>query len=158
MLREVVLKALACSAPERFIEPKSREKVVALRIVVVSVQGVITMLRDVLDAQNEVIKEGRIDYRPSEEGTLQGSTAYVGTNLAQYPPGTLLSEESLANALKVSARTLRRMVARYELPPGIRLGGRKVWVVEKVREYLADRAERLAKEAARKDEQIRRGL
>lgn len=71
----------------------------------------------------------------------------ISTQLGRYPPETLLDQEALAQALDVSPRTLRRMVARFELPPGMTLGGRKVWIVRKVLEYLTERAEELARKA-----------
>ena len=74
---------------------------------------------------------------------------FVSTVLAAYPADTVLDQQALALALGVSSRTIRRMVSRYELPPGLALGGRKVWLAQKVREYLNSRAEEVALESAR---------
>jgi predicted DNA-binding transcriptional regulator AlpA len=68
----------------------------------------------------------------------------VSTEFGSYPPDTLLDQEALAACLRVSARTLRRMVARLELPPGLRLGGKKVWIVATIRKFLEERAAELA--------------
>lgn len=71
------------------------------------------------------------------------------TRLCELLPGTMLDERALAESLDVSPRTLRRMVERRELPAGVKLGARKIWFADKVREYLEARAERLAEESRR---------
>lgn len=98
---------------------------------------------------------------PQDNETLHEKTDlkkdhFVITSLAELPEGSILDETALASALKVSTRTLRRMVARFEVPPGVKLGGRKVWIAGKVLEYLTVRAEKLAKEAAFCDEDLQR--
>lgn len=75
--------------------------------------------------------------------------------LSQLPAGSLLDERALAAALEVSPRTVRRMVERGEFPAGVRLGARKIWLSDKVQQFLAERAERLAAEARRQAERIR---
>jgi predicted DNA-binding transcriptional regulator AlpA len=67
----------------------------------------------------------------------------VTTEFAQYPPETLLDQEALAQVLGVSTRTIRRMVDRDELPPGIALGRKRAWLAGKVRDFLSARAEDL---------------
>ena len=68
-------------------------------------------------------------------------------DLARKPAGTLMDERALADCLDVSPRTLRRMVKRGQLPNGIKLGGRRMWLAEKVLQFLNDRADELAGEA-----------
>jgi len=63
------------------------------------------------------------------------------TALTGLPSGTVLDERALAQALKVSTRTVRRMADRGEIPPGVRLGARKVWLSDKVLAFLSERAE-----------------
>lgn len=69
---------------------------------------------------------------------------FLTTKLAELPAGSLLDERSLAEVLEVSPRTLRRMVARFEVPPGVKLGARKVWTAGEVLAYIERRAEDLA--------------
>lgn len=69
--------------------------------------------------------------------------------LAKAQPGTLLNERAMASCLAVSTRTLRRMVQRGQLPKGIKLGGRRMWMTEKVMEFLTDQSNELAREARR---------
>jgi len=80
----------------------------------------------------------------------------ITTDLAQYPADTLLDERALAAALGASPRTVRKMVARAELPSGFRLGGRTVWLVGTVRKYLEDRAENAASRSADIDASLHR--
>ena len=80
----------------------------------------------------------------------------ITTELAQYPADTLLDERALAAALGASPRTVRRMVARAELPSGFRLGGRTVWLVGTVLKYLEDRAGNAAARSADIDASLHR--
>ena len=88
--------------------------------------------------------------------SLVSSLAFVGHDLAEYASDTLLDQMALSAALSVSPRTLRRMVARSELPPGIPLGRRKVWRVRDVLDYLASRADNAAKEAAERFDRMKK--
>lgn len=88
--------------------------------------------------------------RDGEIGGLFTST------LAETSTGTLLDERALAQCLCVSARTVRRMVGRGQLPPGVKLGGRRIWMAGKVIEYLQHEADRLATAAKRRT--IRLGM
>jgi predicted DNA-binding transcriptional regulator AlpA len=56
----------------------------------------------------------------------------------------LMDSVELSRFLSVSTRTLRRMVSRGELPNGMKLGGRRVWIAGKVLTYLNEEAERQA--------------
>lgn len=69
---------------------------------------------------------------------------FCTTELADLPGETLLDEPALAHLLDTSSRTIRRMVYRGQLPAGIKLGGRRVWMVKKLLEYLTDEADRMA--------------
>lgn len=71
------------------------------------------------------------------------------TGLADRPAQALLDEHALADTLKVSPRTVRRMVQRGQLPEGIKLGSRRMWVVGKLTEFLGAESDKMAKEAQR---------
>ena len=71
------------------------------------------------------------------------------TGLAANPQYTLLDEHALAKMLKVSDRTVQRMVLRGQLPAGIKLGSRRMWMVGKLIEFLGAESDRLKKEAHR---------
>ena len=78
--------------------------------------------------------------------------------LARLPEKTILDERQLAATISVSPRTIRRMVARFELPPPIRLGGHSVWFAGRVLAHLENAAERAAREAERQAARIERNL
>ena len=86
-------------------------------------------------------QEERSTATGSGVGEVWSSDGRVRADLAALRPGTLLDERGLAAALEVSPRTLRRMVQRKELPVGVRLGAQRVWLVENVLAFLAERAE-----------------
>jgi len=71
------------------------------------------------------------------------------TELAGLPDAALVDERALAACLRTSTRTLRRMVHRGEIPQGLKLGGRRMWLAGKVRNYLSEQAERLTNDAKR---------
>ena len=69
------------------------------------------------------------------------------TGLAEMPAKALIDEDALAGVLGVSKRTVRRMVARFELPPPIALAGRATWISGYVLAHIVARAERAARKA-----------
>ena len=68
-------------------------------------------------------------------------------DLAKLHDKTILDESKLAGILKITPRTLRRMVRRAEIPPPISLGGRSIWLSDRVLSYLNTAAELAEKEA-----------
>lgn len=93
---------------------------------------------------------------PSETTWLKMADPISLVQFAEYPPDTLIDKDALAQALSVSARTLRRMVARFELPPPIKLGRRRYWVVGKLRAYLTERAATAATTSSENAARLRR--
>ena len=89
--------------------------------------------------------KGMVPVFPSsapDQGVLRG--------LAGLDPKTMLDQDTLAERLGVSSRTIRRMVKRFEIPPPIRLNTRSVWFVGKVLEHLEARA-KVAQDKADKE-------
>ncbi len=86
---------------------------------------------------------------PSEKGATRKGKGFALVTLATYPERTVLDEAALAEALNVSKRTLRRMVARFEVPPAVAFAGRSTWQVGKVLAWFEARAERAARDAER---------
>jgi len=68
-------------------------------------------------------------------------------DLSAFADSDLITKRELGKCLDCSERTLQRMVERFELPPPMTLGGRKVWIVGKIRAWLTDAAERREAEA-----------
>ena len=77
-------------------------------------------------------------------------------SLAEMPEHALLNEQRLAAELGVTDRTIRRMVNRRELPPGLKLGGQRFWMVGRVLSHLAAAAERAERDAQRRADKLRR--
>ena len=78
------------------------------------------------------------------------TTPHVITRLAELPHKALLDEYGLADELGVTTRTIRRMVGRYEIPPGFILNGKRVWMAGIVLDFLSARAEREVQVAERR--------
>lgn len=78
------------------------------------------------------------------------------TTLAELPERALLDERALAKALGVTKRTVRRMVARFELPPPVAFAGRSTWQVGRVLAWFEARAERASRQAARNASRLER--
>ena len=89
----------------------------------------------------------------AEKADEGGRVGLVLDGLALLPEKAMVDEAKLAELLHVSGRTLRRLVARWTLPPPIRVGNRSLWIVGRIVAHLeaaAERAERDAERAARK--------
>ncbi len=69
--------------------------------------------------------------------------------LARMPERAILNEKAMAATFGVTTRTVRRMVGRHEVPPGIPLAGRTVWMAGKVLTFLEKKLKE-AEESARK--------
>ena len=76
-------------------------------------------------------------------------------SLGGFADGDMITKRELCRRLGCSDRTLQRMVERFEIPPGMTLGGRKVWIVGKVRAWFADAAERREAEALKEARRLR---
>ncbi len=76
-------------------------------------------------------------------------------SLSGFADGDLITKQELCRCLHCSERTLQRMVERFEIPPPMTLGGRKVWIVGKIRGWFADAAERQATEAVKEARRLR---
>lgn len=83
---------------------------------------------------------------PPEKDTAAG---VVLTDLAALPEQAMVDEEWLANAFKVSPRTIRRMVQAHQLPPPIRVGNKSLWIVGRVLDFLDSVAQSAEREAKR---------
>ncbi len=76
-------------------------------------------------------------------------------SLGRFADGDLITKQELGKCFGCSDRTLQRMVERFELPPAMTLGGRKVWIVGKIRAWLADAAGRREAEALKEARRLR---
>ena len=93
--------------------------------------------------------------KSKEEDQKQASSEEVfTTDLSKLPEKMLLDESALAKILGVTKRTVRRMVNRFELPPPVRLRGKSTWFAGRVLRYIEDRAERLQRDAERRERKI----
>jgi hypothetical protein len=82
----------------------------------------------------------------------------VSTYLASLPSDAIISERGLAEAFNRHVVSVRRAVARGELPPPVPLFGQRVWTVEALRAYLGVRqaeAAAAAEMVARKVAELR---
>lgn len=73
----------------------------------------------------------------------------IFTSLAELPAQAILTEAAMAKAFGVTGRTIRRMVARYELPPPVTISGRSTWFAGRVLTWIESKAERQEREAGK---------
>ena len=94
---------------------------------------------------------GRAQESPSlgqpEDCGPHGVLGLCLTMLGTYPANTMVDERALAECLATSPRTVRRMVHCGQIPQGIKLGCRRMWITGKVLEFLLERADTLAADA-----------
>ena len=97
---------------------------------------------------------------PTPGTTLPGEVAHgpgvVITALAEMLARSIVDEAKLAYMLRVSTRTVRRMVTRTELPRPVKLGGRATWFAGDVLDHIAMRAEALRREAEKDAARIKK--
>ncbi|HEY3324257.1 MAG TPA: hypothetical protein VGP72_27650 [Planctomycetota bacterium] len=94
------------------------------------------------------------DAVPEQASVHAEGTGVVITTLAVLPAQTLIDERALALSFGVTARTVRRMVARHELPPPVRMAGRATWIAGKVLAHVEARAERAARKAQQEEQRL----
>ena len=70
--------------------------------------------------------------------------------------GTILDSKDLAATLGVCQRTLKRMIARHEVPPGVKLGRRTCWDGGRVQAWIDRRAQEAEKQAESELARIRK--
>ncbi len=76
------------------------------------------------------------------------------TRLAELPKRALVDEQFVANVFDVTPRTVRRMVARCEIPPPLSVGGRSMWLAGRILDFLDGRAQQAQRDAEREAERI----
>ncbi len=76
--------------------------------------------------------------------TVDGGNASMlfGNTLCGYTPNSFVTKQALCRLFGCTDRTLRRMVARRDLPPPDTLNGKSVWRAGILGAWLADAAER----------------
>lgn len=87
--------------------------------------------------------------------TSQADAPATVIGLGRYRDGDFITKKELGQALGCSERTLQRMVERFEIPPPMSLAGRKVWLVDKLKAWLSDAAERKESEAVREARRLK---
>ena len=101
----------------------------------------------------------KIDHSDSEEtnsADVNEKTGLLIEVLALLPEKAMLDESKLAESLRVTTRTVRRMVSRFELPPPIPLGGRSVWMAGRILQHFEDAMERAGQRAVKEQQRIAR--
>ena len=106
---------------------------------------------DSLEAENapEIPVSSAADEVPLHTCANVGLRPSTLISLGTYNDSDILTKKELCAVFSCGARTLQRMVERFELPPPIWLGGRKVWIVGNLRAWIDEIAKRHEKEAAR---------
>jgi len=92
----------------------------------------------------------------TQESPDAGAEGRACVGLALMPEKTILDEARLADLLGVAQRTIRRMVARFELPRPVRFGGRASWMAGDVLRHFETRALAEAQAARRERERLLR--
>lgn len=77
---------------------------------------------------------------PAEGRTVVGLPRRIMTLLAELPGKAVLTQQALAEILGVTTRTIRRMVARFELPPGVKVGRDLTWFAGDILAWWEKRA------------------
>ena len=85
---------------------------------------------------------------PEAEADLPGPGIY--RELGALPPATVITENGLAALLnKKCIESVKRAVARGELPPPVKIAGKNCWTAGCVVKYIEDRLQAEARKYAR---------
>jgi len=104
------------------------------------------------DSGQTIATDGEAQGQNHETGEAPRTGVYEGLlidQLARLPEKAILDAARLAGILRVTARTVRRMVLRNELPAPIRLAGRSVWLAGRVLAHIEAAVERAERETER---------
>jgi hypothetical protein len=78
----------------------------------------------------------------------------VVADLAALPPGAVVYEQAMAAYFHRHPMSIKRAVARGELPPPVRLLGRNAWTAGAIVQHLQQRQEQAGRRRAAMDERI----
>jgi hypothetical protein len=85
---------------------------------------------------------------PSSDGVIEAqSLPGIVAVLGEMKPGTIVTEEGLAQIFKRHVVSVKRAVERGELPPPCRLFGVRVWTVRALIRYIEHRLAKAMQEA-----------
>ena len=90
----------------------------------------------------------------SMESATQTKSEGVIRALAEMPPETIIDEAALARVFGRCTTSIRRAVARGELPRPVRLFGKRTWTAKVVLDHLAARLEAAKRDAERLERRI----
>lgn len=77
-------------------------------------------------------------------------------DLGQMEPETIIREQALAEMFGCHPQTIKRSVARGELPPPVRMNGKPCWTVRSILEHIEERLSKAKKEAEAEATRIER--
>ncbi len=96
-----------------------------------------------------------VNVRAHDDDMAGDISPHIVMSLAKYDDGDYVTKAGLSKSFGCSERTLLRMVERFDLPPPIMLAGKKVWIVGKIRAWIATAVERREKEALKAAARLR---
>ena len=88
----------------------------------------------------------------AEEETPGG----IVKDLGELPPETILTEEDLARMFNRHPVSIKRAVARGELPPSVRMFGKPCWKVGVILDHIGARLEAAKRDAEKERARISR--
>jgi hypothetical protein len=101
---------------------------------------------DTLDAPDGDAENSSTAVQASNEesGETTGAAPRPSTliSLGGYSNDDYLTKKELCAVFKCGARTLQRMVDRFEIPPPVWFAGRNTWIVGNLRTWIAEAAKR----------------
>ena len=102
--------------------------------------------KEIAQSLKELLKTAKSNQPDWVNVNETGKSIYI-TKFGLLPKESFIDKRALSEILNITDRTIRRMVSRYEIPNGILTGGRQMWHVGKLLEYLEERCDEKIKES-----------
>lgn len=99
--------------------------------------------------ENQDIKDDEMDFDEEAGGGLLIDV------LAKMPERAIIDQTKLAEIIGVKTRTVRRMVARFQLPPPVKFEKHSVWLAGRILNHLEKLSEEAEKESEERKQKIK---
>lgn len=100
----------------------------------------------------KIITAETLGAQSTDDNLFSASSApprWIIEEIGALPPGALVYEPALEKMLGMGMRAIDRAIERGQLPPGVKVGAKRLWTAGSIVKWIDARIERAAKENER---------